>query len=814
MNSVIVSSSEDSFKLLAESNATPLTGSKRQRGGKPSAPLCLSAVEGGDCVDAGLERGTAANSVTMAEAAATPHNPPAAKRSKPETEDRIACGGAGASSWPAQISTASVGFLEMRSRGLLLVDKTAAIADLLCSYMTQRAIFSRPRRFGKSLTLDIMAQLLRAGRLPDAVTPWADYTPVDDHLFEGLAVHARLKGADPRDKVLYTAHFVIELSLIEAQTGSQLSAVVISQLKGIASASFGAEAAAAVGGAGSPCTALRLLLQYVPPRVPVAVLVDEYDHAIVADVGKRQWAAAAAGAEALRSLLSTSKLPCAVNKVTQFVVTGIARFASCSLSSGANNFEDITAHPLLSRAIGFTREDIIATYSGHLARMRLDDSIAESTLAQIGGNAASNQETALNALTWWYDGYCFDGVSSCFNPQGVLQALRRGTLCGGEMEGATSSYWLGSNPASVMQGLWERDSSQQQVPVASTTALNVADLEAGTVNAQAMLLQIGLLTLYPATPSSAGGASAAAGEKPAPVMLCQVPNEYARASLRAMASRAMPTANVSYHMAAVQAALRDADAGRFERAVQTVLQGLPSHMLKAGSVPRVGDGESCSAGIVSAGAATSVIGSASDGAAAPSSAGDAAFSSAGSAGCAAAASSSAALRQRLREAPLHAALWACLHFGIPVQLALTIAEANVKTGGTDLVIIFTQRPLVWIVEVGTINDGRSVEGEAKRKVSQATRYATAYAAERVEVVCCSLLVSTAVSAAAGAVASPATAQPLYAVNMQWRVVQAAPGKQLTRLPEAPRRSSSAGASLPAGSSSDAAAAVAAPTLCP
>ena len=55
-----------------------------------------------------------------------------------------------------------------------------------------------------------------------------------------------------------------------------------------------------------PADALGALIDAVPDAVPVALLVDEYDAAIIQDVSKGRWAAADMGVEALRSLAMTT----------------------------------------------------------------------------------------------------------------------------------------------------------------------------------------------------------------------------------------------------------------------------------------------------------------------------------------------------------------------------------------------------------------------------------------------------------------------------------------------------------------------------
>lgn len=59
----------------------------------------------------------------------------------------------GLADWSSRkaINLKSPGFANMRAAGAPFVDKTSAIADLLCGRppRTRRAFFSRPRKFGK-----------------------------------------------------------------------------------------------------------------------------------------------------------------------------------------------------------------------------------------------------------------------------------------------------------------------------------------------------------------------------------------------------------------------------------------------------------------------------------------------------------------------------------------------------------------------------------------------------------------------------------------------------------------------------------------
>ena len=125
-----------------------------------------------------------------------------------------------------QLPLNSPSFATIRECGMPLVDKTAAIAEMLTFSDPLRVFFTRPRKFGKSLTLDMAARMLAAGSLPPGVEPWPGYKPVDaEALFGGLAVYDKLMAplAKPYNQ-LNVAHFVIMLELGNISTGAETGA--------------------------------------------------------------------------------------------------------------------------------------------------------------------------------------------------------------------------------------------------------------------------------------------------------------------------------------------------------------------------------------------------------------------------------------------------------------------------------------------------------------------------------------------------------------------------------------------------------------
>ena len=135
----------------------------------------------------------------------------------------------------------------IRECDMPFVDKTAAIVDMLNFSNPLRALFTRPRKFGKSLTLEMAARILAAGSLPPGVDPskikdsWRGYAPVDiEKLFGGLAVYDELKAplAAPYDQ-LNVVHFVILPELGAVSTGADLKQRIIGLLALIAGEHFG-----------------------------------------------------------------------------------------------------------------------------------------------------------------------------------------------------------------------------------------------------------------------------------------------------------------------------------------------------------------------------------------------------------------------------------------------------------------------------------------------------------------------------------------------------------------------------------------------
>jgi hypothetical protein len=478
-----------------------------------------------------------------------------------------------------QIDLKSRGFLELRRSGGAYVDKTSAIADVLAAKsLSGRAFFSRfAVRFGKSLTLAVMAELLASGSLPEGVQPWRGFKPVNrEALFGGLGVYRRWQAGEPQIRQrLEEAHFVIKLPLGDAQTGAELKQAIIDQLADIAGAAFGPEIKAGVARRNTPGSSLRALIATVPEQVPVAILLDEYDAAIISDVTDQPWHAANRGVAALRSLMMATKAQGLDDRIRRFIVTGVARFARASLLAGANNFADLTAHPAASRMLGFTEQEIRESCPRELARLGQCGRVRGHEGLPLAG-IDGDDDVSIRLLEHWYNGYCFDGSVRCYNRAPVLASLAAGEITGKEMGGAAGSSWLGLTPSAVLAYDFTQAVSTE------VQSFDVADLQDETVNPIVLLLQTGLLTLQHA------GADAAAVTSPTePRVTLLSPNEYARRSLQCLVARMTNRSltDIAGEVVRLRKALAARDREAFGNVLRELLQSIPQAMarMKSGS---------------------------------------------------------------------------------------------------------------------------------------------------------------------------------------------------------------------------------------
>jgi hypothetical protein len=218
-------------------------------------------------------------------------------------------------------------FREIREDNCYYVDKTGFALRLVEE--GKYYFLSRPRRFGKSLFLDTLAELFGGNEL----------------LFRGLQAHARWD---------WGRRFpVIRLSFAEGVLRGRAELDVrIRDLLRINGEGLGVEIPAELDIAGAFGELIRQAHRQYGERV--VVLVDEYDKPILDNLTRAD--IARANRDGLRNLYSVIK---GADAHIRFAfLAGVSKFSKVSLFSGLNNLNDITVDARYSAVCGYTEADL------------------------------------------------------------------------------------------------------------------------------------------------------------------------------------------------------------------------------------------------------------------------------------------------------------------------------------------------------------------------------------------------------------------------------------------------------------------------
>ena len=216
-------------------------------------------------------------------------------------------------------------FVRLRQDNLLYVDKTARLLELIQN--GQRYFLSRPRRFGKSLTLSTLDTMF-SGRA---------------ELFKGLAAEKWVsRQAQNPSPVLR-----FDMSGLDIQTPQSLQQS-LKEIISRAGKDFNVEI---------PSETLNgmftdLLSEIYKKYGAVVVLIDEYDKPILDNINDLQRANEMR--EVLRSFYTTLK---SCDEYLRFVLlTGISKFSKAGVFSALNNLADISMLKRYGDIVGYTQE--------------------------------------------------------------------------------------------------------------------------------------------------------------------------------------------------------------------------------------------------------------------------------------------------------------------------------------------------------------------------------------------------------------------------------------------------------------------------
>ncbi len=291
-------------------------------------------------------------------------------------------------------------FRRIRRQGRVYVDRTAHIRDI--EMLGDVLVFLRPRRFGKPLWLQTLANYYDLRRADEF-----------DDLFGGLAIGGQPTPLANRYFVLQWNFSTVSASGGVEQIAESLQEHVSSRVEAFAS-DYEGHLPAAVRVDGSPAAVLTSLLSAVR-KTPykLYLMIDEYDNFInevmISDVDTYHNLFGKDGP--YKELFKAVKNATEGQGLERVFVTGVSPVALNDLTSGFNNSEDVSLEPALASLCGFRDSEIRDLLKPIAAELELSPSAVDE--------AASIMRT-------WYNGYCFseDRGELVYNPTNALYFLK------------------------------------------------------------------------------------------------------------------------------------------------------------------------------------------------------------------------------------------------------------------------------------------------------------------------------------------------------------------------------------------------------
>jgi len=258
--------------------------------------------------------------------------------------------------------------------GYKYIDKTRYVHQMCTS--GKYYFLSRPRRFGKSMTLSLIQELYLGNK----------------ELFKGLWIEDKW---DWEKK-----HPVIRISFTAIGFKSiGLEAALEQELHQIAKAHQISLTTKGNGGL------FKELITELAQKGQVVVLIDEYDAPIIHYLGK-DVAQAQENRDVLREFYVILK---ELDFYLEFVLlTGVSRFSKVGIFSGINNLTDLSMHPKYATMLGYTQQELEFYFSEEI----------KATSAKMG----MVQKELLEKMQYWYNGYRFEeNAEAVYNPMSVNQ---------------------------------------------------------------------------------------------------------------------------------------------------------------------------------------------------------------------------------------------------------------------------------------------------------------------------------------------------------------------------------------------------------
>ena len=333
-------------------------------------------------------------------------------------------------------------FEDLIQGNFLYVDKTEYIWQLIRP-AKEMYFLSRPRRFGKSLTLSTLKAVFQGKK----------------ELFKGLAIYDKPYDWKPYP-IIHLDMNGRDFSSVERME-QNFRQILMEQ--------------ADVNGLDLPETASNTMFHNLIKTLhdrdgDVVILLDEYDKPILNNISKPD---SRAFLDALKVFYSVIKEKNGMIRLA--FITGVSKFCHVSLFSDLNNLTDITMDARYATMLGYTQSELESNFSEQIETVEKKLNLSHADL--------------LEEIKNWYDGFRFHADSeSVYNPVSLAKFFERG--------GEFSNYWFETGTPSFLLELIMKSKFDFSVSLNSPVSGSFFNaFEISSLDPLVLLFQTGYLTI-------------------------------------------------------------------------------------------------------------------------------------------------------------------------------------------------------------------------------------------------------------------------------------------------------------------------------
>lgn len=335
------------------------------------------------------------------------------------------------------------------------VDKTGILYELIKK--PDYFFFSRPRRFGKSLTCSTLEAIFQGRK----------------ELFEGLAI-STLSYDWKKYPIIR-----LDFSGIDHETPTEFRVALLELINDMA------EQNQIIIKSKLLKSAFRQLIVELANKLgPVVIIIDEYDKPILDHINNKEMAIKMR--DLLKSFYGVLKDKEVDANLRFLFITGVSKFSKVSIFSELNNLKDLTMDERVATLCGYTQSELESVFAQHIQAFA---SSANKSLPEI-----------LAELKNWYNGVLFSKHGlKVYNPFSILNSLQDKDF---------RNYWFSSGtPTFIMKFADNNPEKVKNLIMLEAQKLEVSELESFSVesyfeNMIVMFLQAGYLTISEYDPNS------------------------------------------------------------------------------------------------------------------------------------------------------------------------------------------------------------------------------------------------------------------------------------------------------------------------